>query len=68
MDPVELEHRITKLEVAVEVLPDMQATLNAINTKFAKYEGRWGLITMLAAGLWAILVAFKDNILHLFNR
>lgn len=67
MDPIQIEHRLTRVEAAIACIPGMQTTLNEINTKFAKYEGRWGTITLIAAAFWAAFVAFKDEILKVFK-
>lgn len=64
IDEVQLEHRLTRVEAACDAIPSMQATLEDISRKFAKYEGKWGTITLIAAGLWAAAVTFKDDILN----
>lgn len=61
---LELEHRVTKVEEAVALLPVMAAQLNEMSLKFAKYEGRWGSITMIGMGCWAVFVVFKDTLWH----
>lgn len=65
---LELEHRVTKLEEAVAMIAPMAAQVNDMSIKFAKYEGRWGSITMLGAGLWALVVLFKDDVIGWFSR
>lgn len=60
----QLEHRLTKLEIAVEPIPEIVRTLQEINTKFAKYEGRWGMFTLIGTGLWIALTTFKDDLIN----
>jgi hypothetical protein len=64
---LEIEHRLTKVEESCALLPKMSEQLDELEKKFIKYDGRWGTITLLGAGLWAVVVVFKDNILNLFK-
>lgn len=65
---LEIEHRLTKVEEAVGVLPKMAEQMNSMSEKLAKYEGRWGTITLIGAGLWGAFVVFKDDIINLFRN
>lgn len=59
---IELEHRVTKVEEACSLIPKMAEQLNEMSTKFAKYEGRWGTITLIGTACWALFATFKDDI------
>lgn len=65
---LEIEHRLTKVEEAVSVLPNMQATLNEMANKFARYEGKWGTFTLVGTAIWAVFVVFKDDIVRWFKN
>lgn len=67
MDALEIEHRLTKVEQACHSLPAIQSSLEEMNLRFAKYEGKWGTITLIFAAFWAAFVAFKDEILRLIK-
>lgn len=60
---LELEHRVTKVEEACALIPRMSEQLDAMATKFAKYEGRWGTITMIGMCCWAVFATFKDDVI-----
>jgi hypothetical protein len=65
---LDIEHRLTKVEEAVGVLPKMAEQMNEMSEKLAKYEGRWGTITLIGAGVWGAFVVFKDDIINLFRN
>lgn len=65
---LEIEHRLTKVEEQVSVLPEVLSTVKEMSDKLAKYEGRWGTVTLIGAGLWGAFVVFKDDILNLFRN
>lgn len=58
---------MTKVEEAVALIPDMARQMNEMSAKFAKYEGRWGTITLIGTGLWAVIAVFKDDVITLFR-
>lgn len=64
---LEIEHRLTRVEEACALIPKMSEQLNDMSNKFGKYEGRWGAITLVGTGIWALFVVFKDNIMNLFK-
>jgi len=61
---LEIEHRLTRVEEAVAVIPKMSEQVDTLANKFAKYEGRWGAITLIITAIWAMFSIFKDD---LFN-
>jgi hypothetical protein len=65
---LEIEHRLTKVEEAVSLIPKMAEQMEEMSEKFAKYEGRWGAITLVGAGIWGLFAVFKDDILKLFGK
>lgn len=67
-DRVELEHRLTKVEEACAMIPDMSRKLDSMDLKLSRYDGRWGTITLIGTAMWAMLIAFKDNILGWFKN
>lgn len=67
-DRVQLEHRLTKVEEAVVLLPAMAEKIDHMEKKFERYEGRWGSILLMVTGLWAMFATFKDDILKLFTK
>lgn len=67
MDPIAIEHRLTKVEAAVECIPSIQETLADINKKFARYEGKWGVISLIVGAVWAALITFKDDLIKLIK-
>jgi hypothetical protein len=64
---LEIEHRLTKVEEACSIIPELNDQMKIMNEKFAKYEGRWGTITLVGAGLWSTFVLFKDSIIGMFK-
>jgi len=64
---LEIEHRLTKVEEACTLIPKMADQLNEMTIKFSKYEGRWGAITLVGAGVWALFAVFKDDVLNWFK-
>ncbi len=64
---LEIEHRLTKVEEACALVPQMAAQMNEMSIKFSKYEGRWGAITLVCTGVWALFVVFKDDLLKLIK-
>lgn len=64
---LETEHRLTKVEEACGAIPKMAEQIEAITLQLSKYEGRWGTITMLGMGLWAMFALFKDDIFKLLR-
>lgn len=64
---LEIEHRLTKVEEACALVPKMAEQIEQMSTKFAKYEGRWGAITLVGAGVWALFSVFKDDIIKWFK-
>lgn len=67
MNELEIEHRLTKVEEACGMIPDMSAKLAELSQQFAKYEGKWGILTLVGAALWAVFAVFKDNIMAWFK-
>jgi hypothetical protein len=65
---VEIEHRLTKVEEVVALLPDMKKSLDEMNLKFAKYEGKFGTFTLIGTALWVSFVTFKDEIFRWFGK
>lgn len=68
LDPLEVIERLVKVEEAVKGLPELQKTMEAINLKLARYEGKWGTVTFIGTALWAAVVVFKDDLIALFHR
>lgn len=64
---LEIEHRLTKVEEAVSLLPDLKNAVDELNGKLSKYEGRWGAIVLIGTGLWAVFAVFKDDFFKLFK-
>lgn len=64
---IEIEHRLTKVEEACALLPEMASKLDSVSKKLAKYDGRWGAMIMLGTAIWAVFVVFKDNIMSWFK-
>lgn len=64
---IEIEHRLTKVEEACALIPKMAEQMDDMTAKLSKYEGRWGTITLVGTGLWAMFTVFKDDIFKLFR-
>ena len=64
---LEIEHRLTKVEEACSLLPKMAEQVNDLNSKLSKYEGRWGTITLVGTGIWAMFAVFKDDVFNWFR-
>jgi hypothetical protein len=58
---LEIEHRLTKVEEACALIPKMSEQVENMSAKFAKYEGRWGAVTLVGMGLWSMFAVFKDD-------
>ena len=65
---LQLEHRLTKVEEACALIPDMAKQQADMYAKLAKYDGRWGTMLMVGTALWAMFVVFKDSIFSLFKQ
>lgn len=61
---LQLEHRLTMLEIQVKALENVPDKLDMITEKLAKYDSRWGMLLMIGTALWALFSTFKDNIIH----
>lgn len=68
LDPIDVIERLVRLETKVEQLDSMAVTLSAIDKKLARYEGRWGVITIIGTALWAMFTVFKDDIFAFFGH